>query len=83
MALKSMVKFLGVDVDDAYIYVSEFRGNKTSLTAQVSFCASSDKSQSFQVKEYNVSYSLDAENPLHQIYMALKALPEFTESKDC
>lgn len=83
MALKKTVNFLGIEIKDAYIYVSSFRGNKTNLTAQISFCASDDKTQSFQTKEYNVSYALDAENPLHQIYMALKALPEFTEAKDC
>lgn len=83
MALKLKVNFLGVDIDGAYIYVSQFRGNKTSLTAQISFCASSDKAQSFQIKEYTAPYALESENPIKQVYAHLKTLEEFFGSVDC
>ena len=83
MALKSKVNFCGVEIENAYVYVSQFSGNKTDLTAQVSFCVPDNKSNSFQVKEYSVAYVLESANPIQQIYESLKTLPEFINAKDC
>lgn len=65
----------------AYIRVSAVYGNKTKVTATVSFEGTTEKFN----KQYEVPMSVEfgSANFIAQVYAHLKTLPEFAGAVDC
>lgn len=71
------VSFLGT-----YAKVTEFHGNKSSMTFVVSWSESAG-TPAIRQSTYGCSVNLDGENPIRQAYLHLKTLPEFADAVDC
>lgn len=82
MALKKTVTFKGITVQDAYIKVWRFEGEKTKMRFGVCYQADAN-SQPFDSVTVECPYSLDGENPIKQAYEHIKTLPEFAGAQDC
>jgi hypothetical protein len=65
----------------AYAKVIQITGNKTQLTATVSF--SGESNQFVQQYQVPVSVANGAPNFIAQVYEHLKTLPEFAGATDC
>lgn len=81
MALQKTVEFNGIQVQDAYIKISEFSGSKTRITFKVATSASSGE-PAFKKEAYTCTYDIDGENPIRQAYEFLKVQPEFAGATD-
>lgn len=83
MALKHTVNFKGIQVQDAYLRVFQFEGNKEKMHIGLEFCkdASSERFDSLTVRD--IPFSIDGKNPIAQAYEHVKTLPEFAGAQDC
>jgi hypothetical protein len=65
----------------AYVKVININGNKTEVTANVSF---KGDVQQFS-KQYQIPVSVESNSPnfITQVYQHLKTLPEFDGAEDC
>lgn len=83
MALSKTITINSVEVKDAYIRVSGFRGDKKDISFVVSYHANVD-SVPFHSEGFSaVSYDMEGSNPIKQAYEYLKTLPEFSGATDC
>jgi hypothetical protein len=65
----------------AYVKVVSINGNKTQITANVSF--KGDVQQFNQQYQVPISIETGAANFIAQVYEYLKTLPEFDNAEDC
>lgn len=82
MALKKTITFKGITVQDAYIKVWRFEGEKTKVRVGVCYQADADNPP-FDSQMIDCPYVLDGENPIKQAYEHIKTLPEFADAQDC
>jgi len=82
MALKKDIVYRDILVADAYIRVVKYDGDKNKMYAQVGFAAN-DAADYFDIKYYEVPVDITGENPVKQVYLYLKTLPEFEGAVDC
>ena len=82
MALQLNYTHNGIAVENCYCRVSTVQGGKTTLTAEVSFHASSEH-QAFYGKAVGFVPDMDGDNFIKQAYQYLKTLPEFSDAVDC
>lgn len=83
MALSKTIEYKGVLVQNAYIKVARFSGNKSVLNFAVSVYARKDADDFVAESGYSCDYSLDGDNAIKQAYDYLKTLPEFADAVDC
>ena len=83
MALKHTVNFKGIQVQDAYLRVFQFEGNKEKMHIGLEFCkdASSERFDSLTIQ--NIPFDINGKNPIAQAYDYIKSQPEFADSQDC
>lgn len=82
MALKKTINFRGVEVQDAYIRVAGFDGNKTSLRITVSTHANAD-GPALEAQTFVIPYNVEGKGPIAQAYDTIKVWPEFAGAADC
>jgi len=83
MALKKTVEFKGIEVQNAYIRVWRFEGNKSEISVGVGFYKDAE-SEMFDSKTVKVdSFVLGGDNPIAQAYEHLKTLPAFAGAVNC
>jgi hypothetical protein len=82
MALSMSVTHRDVPVANAYCRVRSVVVNKTSMTFDVTWAATSSAIP-LLMTEYASTYDLFGDNPIRQAYLYLKTLPEFANAVDC
>lgn len=82
MAIKKTVLYKEIEIKDAYIKVSGFSGNKSTLQVVVTVQAASGK-PIIDSNQISIPYVLDGKNPIAQAYEYLKTLPDFAGAIDC
>lgn len=82
MALSKTLDVVGINIQNAYIKVVSFGGDKNTISFSVSIAASADQ-KAFTFKEYQCDHDMAAGNLLEQSYDYLKTLPEFDGAIDC
>ncbi|MDF3127388.1 hypothetical protein [Rheinheimera sp. 1928-s] len=81
MALCKTVNFKGIAVNEAYIRVSQYQGNKQQLNFTVTYHKDAD-TEAFDVKTFETEFDLSGANPLIQAYAFLKLQPDFAGAID-
>jgi hypothetical protein len=87
MALEKTINFnidgeLEVTIENSYIKIMSFCGNKERLNLTVGFFKESDSTNPVKVSNIVVPISLDGDNFIKQAYEYLKTLPEFASATD-
>jgi hypothetical protein len=82
MALKQTVRYKEIEIKDAYLKVSGFNGDKSTLQVVVTVQAASGK-PIIDSNQISIPYVLDGKNPIAQAYEYLKTLPDFAGAVDC
>jgi hypothetical protein len=82
MALKQTFEHCGIAVNNGYLKVTEFSGDKTGVGFSLAFKASA-ATDAINYKQYNFVPNLDGQNFIAQAYTHLKTLPEFAGATDC
>jgi hypothetical protein len=82
MAIKKTVLYKEIEIKDAYLKVSGFSGNKSTLQAVVTVQAALGK-PIIDSNQISIPYVLDGKNPIAQAYEYLKTLPDFAGAVDC
>lgn len=82
MALKQTVRYKEIEIKDAYLKVSGFNGDKSTLQAVVTVQAALGKPV-IDSSQISIPYVLDGKNPIAQAYEYLKTLPDFAGATDC
>ena len=82
MALQSNKTWNGVTVQNAYIKVLSYSGNKINMSFSVGYFASSSEQKMFGQEQLESSVDLDGDNPVKQAYENLKTLEEFSGATD-
>lgn len=84
MALQKTIKFMGVDVPDAYHRIERLQlESKESVIVTVASYDARRTQPAIQIKSFVAPYDMTAENPFVQGYKYLKNLPEFEGAVDC
>lgn len=82
MAIKSNVDFKGVPINNAYIKICRYQGDKDKLFFDVGIHTKSGEKM-IASHGYQCALNLDGANPVKQAYEHLKTLPEFSNAVDC
>ena len=82
MALKKTFEHCGVTINDGYLKVAEFSGNKTGIGFSLAFMANA-KADAIKHEQFNFVPNLEGQNFIAQAYEHLKTLPEFAGAEDC
>jgi len=82
MALQKTMSYKGASIQDAYIKVSRFNGNKIHLYFEIDVKSSADASEPVYSMGYTADYNANGSNALTQAYEYLKTLPEFSGATD-
>ena len=82
MAIKSKVIFKGIPINDAYIKVWRYEGDKEKTLFEAGIYADKD-SEMITSQGHQLSLNLDGANTIKQAYEYLKSLPEFSDAVDC
>jgi hypothetical protein len=82
MALKKSFEHCGVNVNNGYLKISEFSGNKTQIGFVLAFKANAD-ADAIKHSQFNFVPNLEGQNFIAQAYEHLKTLPEFSGAIDC
>jgi hypothetical protein len=83
MALTKTTNFFGIEIQDVYVRVASFKGNKQNLVFEVQYFTDSQELQAFKTEANSCQLLLDDSNPIKQAYLHLKTLPEFADAVDC
>lgn len=82
MALQANTTWNGVSVQNAYIKVLSYSGDKTNFSFSVGYFASPDEQKMFGQKQLECSLDLNGGNLIKQAYEHLKTLSEFAGAAD-
>jgi hypothetical protein len=82
MALQANKTWNGVTVQNTYIKVLSYSGDKHTVSFSVGYFASPDEQKMFGQEQRECSLNLNGENPIKQAYEHLKTLPEFSGATD-
>lgn len=82
MALQANTRWNGVSVQNAYIKVLSYSGDKHTVSFSVAYFASQDEQKMFGQEQRECSLDLNGDNPIKQAYEYLKTLPEFAGAAD-
>jgi hypothetical protein len=82
MALSKNIRYKGLEINETYIKVLKFEGDKENLYFTIGYFIDKDE-DSLQVKTFNFKYIIDGSNPVAQAYEYLKTLEEYSDAKDC
>jgi hypothetical protein len=82
MALQSNITWKGVAVENAYVKVTAFSGDKNTMTFSLGYFASADEETTFGEERRQCALDLDGDNPVKQAYENLKTLEEFSGATD-
>lgn len=82
MALSMSVEFKGIRIEDAYVRVASFSGNKSYVDVCVAISAGRSNPP-VESRNYVIPLDLDGPNVVSQSYLHLKTLPEFAGATDC
>jgi hypothetical protein len=82
MAIKNNVIYKGIPINNAYIRIWRYEGDKEKMHFEAGVHASKD-AEMITSQGYRISLNLDGANPIKQAYEYLKSLPEFSDAVDC
>jgi hypothetical protein len=82
MAITNNVVYKGIPINNAYIRVWRYEGDKEKMHFEAGIQASKE-GEMITSQGYQFSLNLDGSNPVKQAYEHLKTLPEFANAVDC
>lgn len=82
MALQTNKTWNGITVQDAYLKIISYSGNKNTMSFALGCFASSSEEKMFSQEKHQCAVDLDGDNAVKQAYEYLKTLPEFSSATD-
>lgn len=81
MALSKTFEFRGLTVNDGYLKITEYSGNKSQMKFVLAYKASSSE-DAIDYQSFNFTPDLNGDNFIRQAYLYLKTLPNFANAED-
>lgn len=83
MALTKSIQFKGLTVNNCYIKIWQFSGNKELITVNVGYYATSTDEMLKSVTFPNIPYAIGGGDPIAQAYLYIKTLGDYSDCTDC